>query len=707
MSDPERYNFSMTKEPQTIQPLEPQGWFRWLHYHAYGGRCRPGFEVATESGICWESAASDSAIVGLHAWEVGRNGRMDLLGKNWHTLTPEQRGAAAAGLSENKEGMKWITPRLESCALDAVATCQLACNAVDHKRTDILAKVLRTSTYLTGEVRRYLGPRGRSWEEFAPVIEQLSNRCIDLILEAAVIRENSPAIQMALEYGANPDIPVWVLHRSFNEKHCALSFCIEHRKKKAVKLLLAAGANPRGITFCTPNLPLFQAISSKDHTLAFRLLKKGASFADSEAGTQRRRTIAKARKKKWISPASDYSFGHLEQNLSWVRENIGSLIKLVPVGRKPCFYDGNGQGGYWSTFLDVAGSDVSVIKRYEALGLDTRLTAEEFMSVLDDNTYEKLLYLLRNESEEVRARVMFRVRRWRPSFGADGPMALRPQDDCVSDAVGFDPGSQAPLILPDGSALFVDFEAIAAPGHPHGPCLEGHFWHLKEKAALRRRGERTIMKRLRSRWQMAEKPDYDYELTKLLPVVRRFEGRFIRLGSSVSGLGFSAHDEEIDSAIRRWKESSAFQNIVEEAKRRIAAQDQSNTRPTAPALTRDELDGYPKEFWPFLVRLPSGFIGMREDVVSPAMFRNYRSWERENKREDSFVPDPRILGHNLWHEVPPELKPYLVWDDMFDRPGFRHGGNTEYDQAMSHKATRWWNNWITPQLLSLIAANEK
>lgn len=667
----------------------------------------PGGGIATESEISWDSGEPDSACVARHSWEVGLNGRTDLLERHWHTMTPEQRGAAVAGISETKEGMKWILPRLKSCKLNAVTTCQLACNAVDHKRTDILAVALDSSDCLTGEVRRYLGPRGRSWGEFAPVIEQLSNQCIDLILEAAVIREHSLAIQMALDQGANPDIPVWVLHRSFNEKHCALSFCIEHRKKKAVKLLLAAGANPRGITFCTPNLPLFQAISSKDHALAFRLLKKGASFADSEAGTQRRRAIANARNKKLISPASDYSFGHLEENLSWMREKIGSLIKLIPVGRKPCFYDGNGQGGYWSTFLDVAGSDVSVIKRYEALGLDTRLTAEEFLSIVESNAYDKLLHLLRNESQEIKARVLFRVRRRKPTFGSDGPMALRPQADGASDAVGFDPGSQEPLMLPDGSALFVDFEAIAAPGHPHGPCLEGHFWHLKEKAALRRRGEHTIMKRIRSRWQMAEKPDYDHQLKDLLPVVRRFEGRFIRLGCSLGSLGFSATDDEFNDAIRRWKESAAFRHIIEEAKSRIAAQDQSNVRPPAPTLTRDELEGYPKEFWPFLVRLPSGFIGMQEDAVIAAMFRNYRAWERKNKREDSFVPDPRILDHALWSEAPPELKPYLVWDDLFDRPGFRHGGNTEYDRAMSRKATKWWNNWITPKLINLIAAKEK
>jgi len=703
MSDPEQYNIPMTKDPQTIEPLEPQGWFRWLHYHAFGGRMSgPGGGVARESGISWDSAEPDSAFVARHAWEVGLNGRTDLLEKHWPTLTPEQRGLAVAGLSETKNGMKWIPPRLDSCALDAVTTCELACNAVNQKRIDILAKVLETSTCFTGEVRRYFAPGRQPWGEFLEVINRLSNRCIDLILEAAVITKNSSAIRIALDHGADPNIPVWVLHRSFNDKHCALSFCIENSMKKAVHLLLAAGANPQGTDFCAPNLPLFQAVAADDHALALRLLKKGASFADPEASNWRRAASANAWKKALISPPGKYSFGHGKEDLSWVREKIGTLIQLVPIAKKPCFYRGGGQGGYWRTFLDAAGSDVAVIKRYEAHGLDTRLTAEEFLSVVESNGYDKLLHLFRNEPEEVKARVLFRVRRRKPTFGSDGPMALRPQADGVSDAVGFDPGSQEPLVLPDGSALFVDFDAIAAPRHPHGPCLKGHFWNLTEKPELRRRGDRTIMKSLPSQWDMEEKPTNNHQIQYFLPVVRCIEGRFIRLGCSMGDLGFLVKDQKLADLILKWDESAHFGQIADEAKRRIAAQDQSNARPPAPVLTRDELDGYPKEFWPFLVRLPSGCIGMQEDAVSAATFRNYRSWERKNKRGDSFVPDPRILNRALWNEVPPELKPYLVWDDVFDRPGFQYRADTEYDRAMSHKATRWWNNFVMESLQGII-----
>jgi hypothetical protein len=331
--------------------------------------------------------------------------------------------------------MDWIPSRLGGCELDALATCQLACNAVRWEQDALLASILASSGDLTGEVARYEGP-GRKPGRFAETIARLSRRCIDLVLEAALISKNSRAVRLALAHGANPNIPIWVLERSFSEHHCALSLCIENRMKASFSALLAAGANPGGIPFCTPNLPLFHAVSSSQHAMAIKLLKCGASFADSMHGEERKRAIADVRERKprLISPANDYFFGHEEEDLEWVRSAIDSLIPLVPVEEKPCFYIGNGQGGCWSTFLDVAGNDVDVLRRYEELGMDTRPSAEEFLSAIESGSEEKLLFLLSRVSQATQTQVMLRVRRRNPSFGADRPMALPPQDDSVSDA---------------------------------------------------------------------------------------------------------------------------------------------------------------------------------------------------------------------------------------------------------------------------------
>jgi hypothetical protein len=696
----------MSINPEEL--LEPCGWFRWLH-DAFAGRyaLRGGFrDEAPLVDHDWES--SDVEFVARHAWEAGLHSRLPVLERFWDRLTPSQRGRTAAGLSENESAGDWISRRLTECELDALCTCELACNALRWGQDDLLSAVLDSSADLAGDVPRYDGP-GRKSGRFSETVSLLSCRCVDLVLEAALIRRNDRAAGLALERGANPDAPIWVLERSYSEKHCALSYCLRNGMAAAAELLLAAGANPAGNDFCTPNLPLYLAVSDGNTDFALKLLDRGAAFASADPGGQRKNRIRKVRKEnpRLISPAADYFFGHFDEDLKWVRSSIGSLIPLVPVEEKQCFYSGNGQGGYWRTFLNAVGGDVTNLRRYEALGLDSRLSAEEFLSLVQGGFYDKLLYLLSAVPEATKARVLFRVRRRDPSFGEGGPMALLPQADRVSDAEGFDPGTQKPLVLPDGSALYVDFDAIAGPGHPHGPCLEGHIWHLAEKPAMRRRGERTIMKRLGARWEMAKRPENIYQIRALLPVIRRIGRRDIRLGCTLGNLTYHVRDENLAELIREWEESPDFTKITEEASGRIEAQDRWNRRPPEPALSEVELDGYPKEFWPFLDRVDSGVIGMPPEKASAAMLHEYRTWERRNKKEDSFVPDPRILDCDIWQRVPPELRPFLIWDDLFERPGFRAPDGSEYEAAMSRKATKWWNGWIIPQVLDALESGEK
>ena len=70
-------------------------------------------------------------------------------------------------------------------------------------------------------------------------------------------------------------------------------------------------------------------------------------------------------------------FGHFDEELNWAQKAIGGLIELAPIAEKQAFHSGDGQGGKWKTILDVVVGDLARLKLYEALGLDTRLTAEE------------------------------------------------------------------------------------------------------------------------------------------------------------------------------------------------------------------------------------------------------------------------------------------------------------------------------------------
>lgn len=110
--------------------------------------------------------------------------------------------------------------------------------------------------------------------------------------------------------------------------------------------------------------------------------------------------------------------------------------------------------------------------------------------------------------------------------------------------------------------------------------------------------------------------------------------------------------------------------MIAQANARIRAQDQSNSRPRTPALSKSELIGYPKEFWPYLVRLESGYIGMTSHSRSdrPEMLDLHAIWSRQNKSEDTFVPDPRLFSWDGWKEVPLEFQPFFEIDPVFGTP---------------------------------------
>jgi hypothetical protein len=271
--------------------------------------------------------------------------------------------------------------------------------------------------------------------------------------------------------------------------------------------------------------------------------------------------------------------------------------------------------------------------------------------------------------------------------------------------------------LPDGSRIHADLSAIAPPGHALGRCGETEFFCREVSAVLRRRGDHVIITRLSRQWALEPNPFKTpqlgprglrklprYELLDLLPAVREIGGRFIWLGISLDRVGWNLRDTATAERIRTWLDSLAGERIVAEATRRIAAQDAANLRPPKPQLSEVELDGYPREFWPHLVRLDNGVIGMTEESCDATkLLARYRAWEAQNKPDFTFVPDPRIPAWAGWKQVPEELKPFFVFDPLFDRPGVRHQAANEYEEAMIRKAVRWWNEeWMIPAIREVL-----
>ena len=697
------------------EPIKPRGWFRWLH-------CRlplhdqklaqmledQGWNALAAKAGSFEVQRSDEllAVLNWHGWSAGQMKLISLAEACWKEMPADQRGAFIAGLSETRrpqEHVDWISSHLSDATFTAESACQIACNAIRNQQPDILRRVLVSGTDLSATIHRedvwdHLGAR---WPE---ELKQLSHRVIDMILEAALIQNNTEGVRLALGKGASPDIPIWDLERSFSEKHCALSWAIANEQRESAELLLEHGASATGTSYATLNHPLYLAIRNDWDDLAKKLMERGASFFVSAEPEQKTTQEPGGAESEVISPSGRF-FCHFKDELQWAEKKIGSIVPLVPIEEKPAFYIGTGQGGHWVTFLGVLVGDLPRLKHYESLGLDTRLTADELCSAIHSDAFDGLVYLLSKHGPEVRDRALFRIRHRKPEFGADWrEIETLPQPDGINTAMGFNPSNQSAFVLPDGSKLFVDLEAIAPTDHRHGPCLEGHFWLRIDEAIYRRRQERVIVTAFSQRWAMTATPENRYQLDDLLPCVKEVDKKFIRLGVTIGQLANRIRPRAYQDLLYQWFKSAAFQSVIDEATRRIQAQDAANIRPKKPTLTDEELKGYPTVFWPYLVRLPNKLIGMTESSCreNPDMLDLYQVWARQNKTEESFVPDPRILSWESWNEVPPELKPFFEFDPMLQRPGVRHKAGNDYEKAMISKAIAWWNAWIMPRILAQI-----
>jgi len=356
----------------------PQGWFRVLHYGRSGRNNSFPKQATLEANWTPE-------LISQNPWQGGFQASTGVLNAAWPTLTQAQRAIALAGHSEANGCTEWLKTHISDgystrdCAteLDAVSTCQLACNAIKDREPWVLIYVLQSSKDLTGSVTREAN------RHFQETIDLLSNRCIDLVLEAALIKEDVQSAKAALEAGANPNIPMWVLESSCNAHHCPLSYSLAMNGyhttigagKELVELLLKHRADPVGPDFVTKNLPLFYAMSYPQ--IAEEFLQKGASFA-KQPGTTCTRNY----------------YCHSSHDISWAQSQLGAIIDFVSISEKAAFHNANAQGGYCQTFLDKAQNNGKLLRHYKKHGLDCRPTAEELLHILEGKAWNKLNAML-------------------------------------------------------------------------------------------------------------------------------------------------------------------------------------------------------------------------------------------------------------------------------------------------------------------------
>jgi hypothetical protein len=443
MSDSLRYNYFMTnaensgkrddeweslmKGLQKEEPTLATGWFRWMHLSfvlrmrgirgAYG-------EIPVTGAYAWKEAAqwlfekgrvpdADGVarlckLAERDVWSLGMSQAIFLVEILWADLSPLARGRVLAGFSEALAEEVWgsrraaseVSPRkfewllgkvsrLDSITWDAVSATQVACNSVLLKESNLLGQVLRTaSEWGEGEVVRLESlDRGVS-EVWLEEVEALSERALDRCLEGAVRVGNVGAARLCLEAGADPDLAIWCLNRSFHERHSALSYVMrEIRKeegKELIEVLLDAGADPRGSEFGGQGKPLFLALWGKDWDLAEELLNRGAQFPGAgDSDTAGKSGV------RW-------NLGRDTAKLNWIEREIGSLLPLVPVIDGTSFWLPHAQGGDQHCFLDPfwGGDDVELLRRFEARGLSMRLSAPDVLSAVRDEAWNSLGYVL-------------------------------------------------------------------------------------------------------------------------------------------------------------------------------------------------------------------------------------------------------------------------------------------------------------------------
>ena len=728
--EPDTMNDQQLREKLLLsEPIEPRGWFRWLHNHYLGrfGRCHPDLIYGEPYQDVWGKVSDKPEplykrfgtqeewidILNRNAWAAGMGGKLIYtVGKHWRMLNSDARGAFFAGLSElhvSDTTMKKTLELLPAMSLAPESLCQLACNAIRHNKYDLLESLLLKYPAPTDKVKRF-GAHYSSdrWEERE--ITKLSNRVIDMILEAALFWNNIDAAKLAIQHGADPDIPIWQLERSYNIKFSALGYAIDseysHNMEshhEMTSLLLDSGASATGIEYSGYNNELSIALAKGQRDLVDQLISLGASLSKPEKTGKVEVVSTEGSETKVIGPGGSHFFGHFGSELKWAYENIGSIIPLVPVSEKQVFFSPDAQGGKYFTMMNKVIGNLDMLKHYESLGLDTRLSAEELCTAVDAGAFNSLVYLLGKFGNEVRDKAFFRIRRKKPDIGASwGFMHVVPQDDGVNIARGFEPQGLEPLLLPDGTRLHVDLSAIAPVGHALGPCYPGHFWLRKDMPVLRRRKDRVIMRRLEQRWVMEPLPlrkpgtckHGQRYLDECLPLVREFNGTFIYLGVNFGRIWWHLGEGEMKKCIHDWQDFKLNIAVQDTAEQLIKAQVDSNTLPSAPLLSDVELRGYPAEFWPYLIRLENGFIGMTVESCAekPDIFKEYCAWARkEKKHERDFKPDPRLLEWEHWSEVPPDYKPYFYFDTMLrKRPAIVSADYYNiYKYAMKEKVGDW------------------
>ena len=407
-------------------PVKPFGWFRWVHDRYATGLLKGGthyMDALLSQG--WGTLCKEPdcllqpdcrqlwvEVLKRHAWTVGRLGLVNQAVPFWKMVSRQVRGSFMAGYSDSEYGIRDIEAirlRIPEAEFTAEAFCQLACNLTHCQRPDILELLFTEDTDWLSPIERMPSADPLSIH-FDRILSRLSQRPIDVVLEAALFWQSLDAISIAVSHGADLNLPVWSLQRLSNACHCPLSYAIAAGYRDSAELLLKLGASVEGSEFAGRNAPFFRALLQNWFDLADRLLEQGLRFEFTPPVVEN--VVLQGAK-----PYSSLNFLCTTTELEWVSKSFCGLIPFVPVDHKQIYYDADAKGGAFHTLLGCMVTNLEMIKKCESLGLDTSLSIEEFCIAVQQHAIPSLEYLLEKNGAEIKDRVMSLIRQHKPDFG--------------------------------------------------------------------------------------------------------------------------------------------------------------------------------------------------------------------------------------------------------------------------------------------------
>lgn len=407
-------------------PTRPQGWFRWLHRtkHAWF-LCEIYLDLSAEWRRIGHRLRENPAFldekvmmeVRRHAWLVGMLKLRHVMHAAWPHLNADVRGMMLAGLSEEhwidktmeerQSDSDWIVTNLADAVLTASHVAEIACSAIYQTDIRLLEAVLsKGKRWLDATVTR------DDRDEWPEHLRNVSDRVIDMLLEASIFRCWAPGVSVALEHGADPNLHLWEQEDCHAEHYTTVGWVIDGGRTggpdrgKVFQLLVDHPSFKPGPTH---SKALWQAMRCwRGGSFQRTLLEKGVTFESSI-------------KPPWLvnlptdqEPDWQKCFVRMLHDRRASFEPACELARLLPLlsCHEASWFDSRSPRAFptWETLVTPLLLDhrLDDLKKFAAAGLPLRLTFLDYLFLVHARSVRCLDWLMEQWRTplEVRARAL-------------------------------------------------------------------------------------------------------------------------------------------------------------------------------------------------------------------------------------------------------------------------------------------------------------